>query len=619
MCAIFGLWDPTIAVVERRRLARHALARLAHRGPDGEGTFEADVRPLVLGHRRLAIQGLGPQGAQPMADHRGAGCVVFNGEIFNVVELRDALAAEGVRCAGRSDTEGLVEALALWGVARPIERARGQLAFAWYEHATRTLHLVRDRLGVRPLYVARTTHRLAIASEVKGLLGLSWVDRRMRPEPCLRYLLTGRTDDVPGETTFAGIDLLEPATHATWDGSTFASRRYWRVPVDPPPVVAADVRAALDRAVSRQMIADVPIGAMVSGGIDSSAVMLLADRLRKESAETAALHLFAYHDVAALADERPYQRAVLAAVQSPHVTHWVSSSPADLSRDLGSYVDHQEEPYGDVSSYAEFCIARLARERGVRVLLSGLGGDEVFTGYPAYIGPLVRDLLREGSVGAARDLLVSLPAVMGTGGLVDNGLRAVAAAAYYSLPAPVRHAATALRSASARRVPRTLWLAGARDAWRTGHPGDGRRRLNASLRASIESWAIPRYLLHSDRMGLAHGVENRVPLLDEDLIEVALGVPTALRCDRVGLKASLRAAAGRVLPREIAERGWKLGFHAPLGTYVRGLDESLRAGCGEAASFLGRGPRYDDLAPADRWLWGNLGFFIRWARDQAVW
>jgi asparagine synthase (glutamine-hydrolysing) len=611
MCGIVALWDAGARPDERRAWAQRLSRRLTHRGPDGEGLWTDESIPLVLAHRRLAIRGLGEQGAQPMLGSRSV--LVFNGELFGAEDLRHELAGRGLRFRGTSDTEILLGALEAFGIEAALARIRGQFAFAWWSVEERRLHLARDRVGIRPIYFAEQGQRLAVASEQKALLALPWVDSTASLDAMLRFLVLGRTDDVPGETLLAGIRSLPAGHRAVWDGRELRITRYDRIDTEVPESGPAEIRQELERAVEEQLVSDVPIGATVSGGLDSSTVALLADRARIRRGESSVLHLFAYHDRAAEQDESDYQRAVLAAMKSPHEVHWVSSSPAELCARFDRYVHHQEEPYGDVSSYAEYCLAEEAARSGVKVLLSGLGGDEVFVGYPSFFGPLLLDILRSRDLRALQETIRVAPEVLARSG---TGWFPVVAALYHAAPGRLRNAISAYRSARAGGIRGSLAGRSARDAWSCWHVHDGRGPLNAALRGSIESWCIPRYLLHSDRMGLAHGVEGRVPLLDDGVIRAAFGVPPAARVGRTGLKASLRAAVGDVLPPLVRDRAWKLGFHAPVPVYVAALEEPLRAGHAAARAVLSGGPDWGALPPADRWRWGVLGSYLVWARGQ---
>jgi asparagine synthase (glutamine-hydrolysing) len=612
MCGIVLLWDEQSPRIARARIATAMGEAIRHRGPDGHGLWSSPDAPLCLAHRRLAIQGLGEQGAQPMLHPEGRGALIYNGELFGAGELRAALQKLGVSFRGTSDTEILLHALALWGVEKTLGRISGQFAFAWFDAATKRLYLARDRVGIRPLYYACDRGRLAAGSEQKALLLLPWVDRRPRIDALLRYLVLGRTDDIAGETMLEGIRALPPGHWAAWDGKDLVLHRYYRAETDVPVSTVAAVRRQLVRAVSEQLVGDVPLGAMVSGGLDSSTVALLADRSRLAGGVSSKLHLFAYHDALAEQDERVYQRAVLEAMQSPHEIHWVSGSPERLLADFEHYVHHQEEPYADISSYAEYSIAREASQHGVKVLLNGLGGDEVFLGYPSFIGPLMLDLIAEGRTADILGLLRLTPKLG-----VNNPLYPVLGAAYHALPGHLRNALAAGRAArSLGRLPPPLVLRAARDAFRTWHPNDGKGAANAALRGALESWSVPRYLAHSDRMGLAAGVEGRVPLLDEGVIRAAWGVPPGDRVGVSGLKASLRAAAGSVLPPSVRDRAWKLGFHAPLGAYVSRLGEPLRAGHRRVADLLGTAPDWASMSPASRWVWGNLGAYLGWVASR---
>ena len=614
MCGIVALWDPSLPPAERVSCARRLRDVLTHRGPDGEGLWSPAgnrTAPLVLGHRRLAIRGLGEQGAQPMSG--AAGTLSFNGELFGVDALRRELEASGVVFRGSSDTEILLHALERWGMPAALDRIHGQFAFLWWSERDGNLYLARDRVGIRPLYWAQSNGRFAAASEQKGLLMLPWVDGTPHVDAVLRFLAMGRTDDVPGETLLAGVRSLPPGHWAAFDGHTLRQMRYHRIDTTPPVSTSADLRHELDRAVDEQLVSDVPLGATVSGGLDSSTVVALADRVRLARQDTTTLHLFAYHDERAEQDERRYQQAVLDAVRSPHAVHWVSSSPEALLRQFDHYVDHQEEPYADLSSYAEYCLAAEASRQGVKVLLSGLGGDEVFVGYVSFFGPLLLDLLRRGDFAAFGQTIRVAPDVLGRPGAFAQPL---AAAAYHALPARVRNGLSALRNARSAGLDAREAFRGGADAWRHWHRHDGAGTSNAALRGAIESWCIPRFLLHSDRMGLAHGVEGRVPLLDDGVIRAAFGVPPRERVGTDGLKASLRRAVADSLPPAVRERRWKLGFHAPVSVYVQALDERLRAGHAITRELLGGGAGYAELRPSSRWAWGALGCYLLWVRGR---
>jgi len=616
MCGLVAVWDPAIERGAREALVRSLTRSVRHRGPDAEGLWSATEAPLSLGHQRLAIQGLGPKGAQPMAAPGGEGVLVFNGELFDALPLRDELERGGARFEGTSDTEILVHALATWGVPGALERVHGQFAFTWFDARRRRLFLVRDRVGVRPLYYAHVGERFAAGSEQKALLPLPWVDRSPNLAAALRFLALSRTDDVPFETMTRGIASLPAGHWAVWDGASLAVERYARIPNDLPATTTADLRAELERAVSGQLVGEVPLGAMVSGGLDSSTVVLLADHRRQELGATDPLHLFAYHDASAEHDERQYQNAVLGSLKSPHEVHWITSTPVELAASFDAYVHHQEEPYGDVSSYAEFCVARHARSFGVKVLLSGLGGDEVFVGYPSYFGALTRELVMRRDLHALSDLFGAVSAI--EGGAPGARRRLFLAAAYHSTPGAVRNVLTAIRSGRAAGLrPRHAGPIVA-DAFQNWHRHDGELATNAALRGSMESWSLPRYLLHSDRMTLAFGVEGRVPLLDDGVIRAAFGIPARERIGPNGAKDSLRRAVADILPIEVRERAWKLGFHAPLAPYVGALEPRLREGHAFASSVIGDGIPWGSLEVGERWRWGTLGEYLRWVRDRPV-
>ncbi len=588
-------------------------ARLAHRGPDGEGEWmpEQPGPPLALVHRRLAIRGAGADGAQPAVGRRGV--LAFNGELFGLDDLRLQIAAKGERISGRSDTEVLLRALDTWGMPDVLSRVRGQFAFVWWCSAEQKLYLVRDRVGVRPLYFSVLGPRLAVASEQKALLQLPWIERRFSASGMFRFLTMGRTDDVPFKTLIEGIESMPAGHFAAWDGVTLDVKRYHRFELEAAQTTATDIRRELRRAVAEQLVSDVPIGVTISGGLDSSAIVAVADDIRQQEGSERPLHVFAFHDALAQADERPYQDAVISALKSSHVVHWVSSSACQLVDDFDRYVDSQEEPFADVSSYGESRLAAAAAANGVRVLLNGIGGDEVFLGYPGFCAPLFVDLVRGGHFGALRDLVTVWPQVVG--GPEGSG-SLVARSAHQLLPSRIRNAVGLIRHASGLELPLRMTTAGLRESCtptRQRQVGDWS---GAMMLEALESWATPRFLQHSDRMCLASGVESRVPLLDEGVIRAALAIPPCQRVGSLGLKHLLRIAVGDLLPPLVAARRWKLGFHLPLTPYVHALEEPLRAGHQVLLQELGGGPDWAALGPAARWRFGTLGAYLGWARAQ---
>ncbi len=612
MCGLVGVWDATLTSAARRELVEKLTETLRHRGPDGHGLWADPALPIALGHRRLAIQGLGTQGAQPM-HHPQGGVLSWNGELFDALPLRRRLEADGAVFTGTSDTEILLHALRRFGLPEALAHIDGQYAIAWLDGGA--LWLARDPFGIRPLYYAHASERLAFASEQKALLPLPWVDRTPDEAALWRYLVLGRTDDLPGQTMLRALHQLPAGHWARWDGKQLEVRRFFRVTPRSGAVGVDEVRHQLEAAVSAQLVSDVPIGATVSGGLDSSTVTLLADRARDR---TQPLHLFAFHDRLAEADERVYQEAVLQRVQAEKALHWVSSTPASFADGFDHYVHHQEEPYGDLSSYAEYCVARAAAAAGVKVLLGGLGGDEAFAGYPAFLGPLLLDALGEGDFSTARTLLRVTGRVLPG----SEASRTLVSAVYTLLPARVRHVVTALRAAKHSRLSLRATIAisafgsGGLSGWHRHDHTDGKSMTMGALRGALESWCVPRYMLHSDRMTLAFGVEGRVPLLAPKLVSAALALPTALRVDELGLKAGLRLAARDVLPDLVYQRAWKQGFHAPLGPYVAAVDERLHAGAREVAHRLDEKLDWAQLSPTMRWRWGALGNYLHWVADR---
>ena len=374
MCGIAGIFDLTgVREVDREALARMAAA-LAHRGPDGEGAFFAPG--LGLAHRRLAIIDVAG-GGQPFIAERG-GALTFNGEIYNFQELTADLAAMGARFRTRSDTEALAEGLARYG-KRYIEKLRGMFAFGYFEPDERSLTLARDRIGERPLYYAKTPQDwLIFASEIGAVIASGLVDRRLDHEALSDYFLYGFIPDP--KAIYAGIRKLPPASVLTARrGGSLVLETYWRPGFEPDRALnykaaEATLLDLIDDAVRAEMVSDVPLGAFLSGGVDSSAVVAaMAKTGAKVMTSTVGFLEEAF-------DERRFARVIADLFKTEH-TERVAGLDASALIDVVARAFG--EPFADASALPTYIVSKIARER-VTVALSGDGGDEVFAGYRRY-------------------------------------------------------------------------------------------------------------------------------------------------------------------------------------------------------------------------------------------
>jgi asparagine synthase (glutamine-hydrolysing) len=542
------------------------LDLLAHRGPDGRGVFADDASGVCLGHLRLAIIDLSDAGLEPFASKDGAQQLVFNGEIYNYLELREELRAKGHRFRSDTDTEVIVAAYREWG-ERCVERFNGMWAFAIWDEPSRTLFCSRDRIGVKPFYYRFDGGRFTFASE-------PWVLGSRQPHlAAVREYLEHGYLDMGNDTFFAGVLALPPAHSLTVGQGGLKIRRYWSIdPADPPADPVAAVRETFLDAVRLQLRSDVPVGTCLSGGVDSSSIAVAVAHHGHDNQKT----VTAYFEDAGF-DERPFARVVVEWTGAE--AHWISFDARELVSDLPAIVRAQGEPFGSTSICAGWYVMREARRAGLTVMLDGQGGDEVLAGYRASFGYRLSDLLRAGRVGEATNELRAFAQV--------HGPRwAAVALATPHVPERLRLAARGrLRGASTLVAPelRSVPDGGYRDG--TAFPDRLRRQLHMLLTRR----GLPELLRYEDRNSMAHSLEARVPLLDHRLVELAFSLPGDELIRGGETKSVLRRALADMLPPEIAARRDKLGFVTPEGRFLRGALGDLAADVFGSRSFRERG------------------------------
>jgi len=564
MCGIAGQWR---VAAPAEPTAVHAMCdALRHRGPDAGGVWSSPDGHVVLGHRRLAVIDLSPGGAQPMVDGAGGLVVVFNGEIFNFISLREELEGCGHVFRTRSDTEVILAAYRQWG-EDCLDRLNGQFAFAIYDTQRRRIFLARDRVGEKPLYYRHTPEGLWFASEIKALLTDPSVTRRIDREALDHYLAYGH---VPSPLSmFEGIRKL-PAAHAmTFDVSgDLRIRRYWSLPgpfgaeVDPGDLVAA-LEVRLETAVRRQLVSDVPIGVLLSGGVDSSLVAAMACRV---SATPVRTYTVSFPDHPA-SDEAPYARAVAEHLGTVHTELRAEPSSVDVLETVARQFD---EPLGDHALLPTALVAQMIRSEAT-VALGGDGGDELFGGYPhlawlqrsEQIRRTVPQVARSVAAGLAR----YLPAgTRGRNHLVGLGGDCGSSAAHVNLFFD-RYQRLQLVKPAMRPAARTIGLPELHRAGLSTLPC-GTRSYAAQL--DFYGTLSDGYLVKVDRASMLHSLEVRSPFLDRDLVEFAFGkVPDHLRPTSATLKYLPKTLARRLLPAGFnVDR--KQGFTMPLGEWFAG-------------------------------------------------
>lgn len=567
MCGIAGIIAADRLHADERARLTFMRDVLTHRGPDDAGTY-VDER-AGLAHRRLSIVDLA-SGHQPLSNEEATIWIVFNGEIYNHREIRSRLEAAGHRYRTTSDTETIVHAYEQWG-DDCVHHFRGMFAFAIWDAPRRRLLLARDRLGVKPLYWCRVGDRLLFASEIKAILESGLV-RAEANEPVLAEVITTRyTSDE--QTLFRGIFRLLPGHLLVYGDGRVQARQYWDVPTGAPARsrslddLAATFRELLEESVRLRLMSDVPLGMLLSGGIDSSAIAALMARMIARPLQTFSV---AFKDRAF--SELDHARSVAHAIKADR--HEIVIDERDFFGALPQLVWHEDEPIAHPSSVPLYFVSRLARDH-VKVVLTGEGSDELLAGYGKYPRSLVN--WRAGSIYATvvpdaarlwlRERVVPrLPGRMGRYAQRSFlGLPHTPEAIFFDTFAGIRlPQARGLLSRRAMAAARDPYAASC--AW-LDRAQPGTPLLNRVLYADLKTYLVE-LLMKQDQMSMAASIESRVPFLDHRLVEFAAMLPPSAKLRGFTTKRILRAAVRDVLPPEILARP-KMGFPVPFGRWMR--------------------------------------------------
>jgi asparagine synthase (glutamine-hydrolysing) len=563
MCGIVGYAGRPGALTDNLLAAMRDT--IAHRGPDASGIWSTPDGSVVLGHRRLAILDLSPAGAQPMENFRGTSIVVFNGEIYNHEELRRELAAGGVHFTGRSDTEVLLAAYDAWG-ERCVARLRGMFAFAIYDQTRRVLFLARDRAGEKPLYWAEHRGGLIFASELKALMADSEFPRRLSPEGLAYYLSFGY---VPGDKCILeGVHKLPPAHCLSWPlaGGAPTISRYWDIPPTRPDETSSvdeltdELQHLLTAAVDEQLVADVPLAVLLSGGVDSSVVAALAAQTSQHRVRTFTVTL--PNDPRL--DESRFARSVAQYLGTDHVELPLDQSSADLVQRLAVQFD---EPIADSSMIPTYLLAKTVSQH-CKVVVGGDGGDELFGGYRSYQAALRREQLRARLPRSARSLIAETARrVLPSGAKGRNTLMAlkgttadgIAQSAVWTDAADYSQVSSWLSRRSQQYSP-TLWRCNLVEEAR-GLPG-------AAMATDFRSYLPEDILVKVDRAAMLCSLEVRAPFLDRRVIEFAYErIPSRLQVTLQERKILLKRLAKRLLPPDL-DLDRKQGFTIPISKWL---------------------------------------------------
>ena len=551
---------------------------VAHRGPDGRGwaVFEGE-KPVALGHRRLAIIDTSDAGLQPMQDPSGRFNLVFNGEIYNYLELRDELLARGEVFKTQSDSEVLLRGFAIWG-ADVCFRLRGMFAFLIWDAREQTLFAARDRFGIKPLYYVANTHGFAFGSEIKQLLGLPGVSGRMNVSRVHDFLASGIADHT-SETMFEGVRQLRGGEYAQWDARRPAElnvKRWYEIKAGEIRLCEAEASqrfgALLDDSVRLHLRADVPIGSCLSGGLDSSSIVcLMAKRLDGTAPIKTISACYAEKSV----DERPFMDDVVAHAHTQ--PYYVYPRAEDVFSEAETITWHQDEPFGSTSIFAQWCVFSEARHAGVKVMLDGQGADEQLAGYHSAFHYYMAGLTRQGRAVDLMRTVLQRNRYHGTP-VMEQIKRQI-------VPLLPTSVANALRKGRMQTFEHN-WLSSnviENEGNSEGALTTASRLLGlppvqdiASLCMTLTHASNLQMLLHwEDRNSMAHAIEARVPFLDHPLVEFSLGLGEDHKIVHGDTKRVLRRAMKGLLPEAVRQRRDKLGFATPEQLWFRGPLRSL--------------------------------------------
>jgi asparagine synthase (glutamine-hydrolysing) len=568
MCGICGKLMLGSEATVSPSLVKAMADTIKHRGPDDEGYYVSG--PIGLGFRRLAIIDL-QSGHQPLSNEDGTIWIVFNGEIYNYQELRTFLLGKGHVLKTQSDTEVIVHMYEEFG-PECLEKLRGMFAFAIWDQNAKSLFLARDRVGIKPLYYSLSDSSLIFASEIKAILADPSVDRQVLPELIDRFLTFGY---VPGEETLLrGIHKLAPGHYLLIRDGKSKIRRYWDLDFPEPSLsrsiqdAESDLLSLLAKTVDLHMIADVPVGVLLSGGVDSTGVLSFAVHATDKKVSSFTVGFSG----GGVADERPYARLAAEAFGTQHYDMTITAK--DFAAFMPQYVWHMEEPVCEPPAIALYYVSKLAKNY-VKVLLSGEGGDEAFAGYSNYRNLAWLERVKRG--------VPSLNRAFAQGLSLANSvfhLRQVAQYAplmnepfpdyYYSRTSnPYRYTGNRLGGVYAADFASTIDREHSLEPLRKlQEQVRGKNTLNAMLYIDTKTWLPDDLLIKADKMTMANSIELRVPLLDHQVLEFAASLPASFKLKRFTTKYILKKALSQKIPQAIRDRK-KTGFPVPYESWLR--------------------------------------------------
>lgn len=643
MCGIAGFLDSQrrSGPDEMGNVITQMARSLHHRGPDDHGSWIDTANGIALGHTRLAIIDLSPNGAQPMVSSCGRFVLSYNGEVFNAPDLRTELRAAGRSFRGHSDTEVIVEGIAAWGMRPTLERLIGMFAFAAWDRQTRTLTLARDRVGIKPLYWGHTKGRLVFASELKALRRVPGWTGEINRDALASYLRYGY---VPTPLSiYRGIEKLAPGTFLECAGNREArSTVYWSLaeiaihnhesPLDVSDAATEEMlETLLIDAVKRRMVSDVPLGALLSGGIDSSAVTALMQANTSQAVRTFSI---GFHERAY--DEARHAKQVASHLGTDHTELYVT--PAEARAVIPKLPQIYDEPFGDSSQIPTYLVSEMTRKH-VTVALSGDGGDELFAGYNRYgqgraIAKSIRSLPMPVRAGLSAGIKSITPTMWDlASSMVPRRVRPrLLGDKMHKLANILLQDPAGFYGGLMTQWPEasSLVLGGSEPQSFFGSYMQGRFTDDVSWMQYLDmlTYLPDDILTKVDRASMAVGLEIRVPLLDHRIVEFSWRLPQRLKIRRGKSKWLLRQIAHKYVPKKLLDRP-KMGFGVPIDIWLRG---PLKEWAGDLlnSSVIDRAGLLDPTPIANKWaehqsgtrnwqhfLW-NVLMFEAWRLEAAT-
>ncbi|HLG23233.1 MAG TPA: asparagine synthase (glutamine-hydrolyzing) [Candidatus Manganitrophaceae bacterium] len=572
MCGIAGIYHPVHKRDQRSDSDIEKMTSLlARRGPDDCGYYIDDQ--VALGHRRLSVIDLSG-GHQPIFNEDRSKCVIFNGEIFNYQDLKDELINKGYRFSTNSDTEAILRAYEEWGEGCPA-KLRGMFAFCVWDAKGKSLFLARDRVGIKPLFYAEYDGKFVFASEMKSILSDPGFDRAIDREALASYFMFSY---IPAPLTiYKNIKKLLPGHFLRIQNGRVAIHQYWDLYFEPnrrkkEEDFVRESMELLNESVKIRLMSEVPLGAFLSGGIDSGAVVALMSRETEGPVNTFTIGFGG--DIGRFEDERKYAKLVADRYRTDHQEYEVSP---DLEGLMGEIVESFDEPFADDAAIPTYFISEMARKK-VTVALSGLGGDEAFGGYERYLGfqlsrlyEKIPGMIRENVVGK---LIGALPERYAAGARVNHLKRFVRSSSadpgrrylgYVSKISP-RHEGS-LFSESAGDYRAAFDAAKKRFLSHFDSP-NAEDPLNKAFYCDIKTYLPEDILACTDRLSMRHSLEVRVPFLDHRLLEYCATIPPEIKMKNFQKKYLLKRGVSSLLPKEILRRK-KQGFVGPMAQWLR--------------------------------------------------